>query len=159
MPKPRWKRSDRLKLRNLSLNGTSCLAGARSVLSQARKMTATTEDNRVINGPKGVSQPVIISNNANNTGIVARGISCFTRNKNCCHHGILRGSWILPVIFFSVIRDIMSIMRTLNRICETKKDITADKPTKTAESSQESKYHNHVTHWLSGLLHIKLKIA
>ena len=159
MPKPRWKRSDRNKLRNLSLNGTSCRAGVRSVLSQARKMTATAEENMVIIGPKGVSQPIIISNNDKSTGTVARGISCFTRNKNCCHHGIFLCSWILPVAIDSVIRDIRSISNTLKRICETRKDITADKPTNTAESSQESRYHNHVTHWLSGLLHIKLNIS
>ena len=159
MPKPRWKSNDPLKLRNLSLKGTSCLAGVRSVLSQARKITAIPEDITVIIGPKGVSQPIIISSNDNNTGMVARGISCFIRNKNCCHHGILLDSWILPVTFFSVIRDIMSIIRTLNKICETRKDITADKPTKTAESIQDSRYHNHVTHWLSGLVHIKLNIS
>ena len=75
IPNPRWNRRFLVKLFQRFLNGSRRLAGMRSVLSQARKMTAMTDDMNRQHRAKGVSHPSIMGISKAATGKKARGIS------------------------------------------------------------------------------------
>ncbi len=65
----------------MALNGIIRLAGVESVLSQAKKTLAATDEITIMIGLIGVSKPIIIINKVIKTGIIALGVSCLKKKK------------------------------------------------------------------------------